>query len=282
MKFNLKEVTFIMPVRIDTIDREKNLFLILRYLNKYFETNIIVMEMLDQSGKKQLGYLEEQGLCTVIIHPYIEYFHKSYLLNQVFKEVKTPFTCIYDTDVILSPKKYMESLNLLKDKKAEIVVGFDGYILEVPKELQREFRNTKDILSLERITQEVRSDVTKVKTFRGINEVITRTISGVAVGGCVMFSSEVFKKIGMMNENMKSLGGQDDELILRAETLGIKIIRLEDPIFHLTHERPPESSWACKGTPQWRASNLKELRKVGTMPKQQLQEYINTWEWKSD
>ena len=44
MKTDLTDVTFIIPVKIDSDDRRRNLKITLSYLQRNFDTNIIVCE----------------------------------------------------------------------------------------------------------------------------------------------------------------------------------------------------------------------------------------------
>jgi hypothetical protein len=55
-KIDLKDVTFVIPVRIDCIERLENIFLIIDYLYSLFDTNIIVLE----SDKKNSNIIYRQ------------------------------------------------------------------------------------------------------------------------------------------------------------------------------------------------------------------------------
>ena len=59
MKRDLKDCTFIIPIRIESSDRMRNVITILCYLNSNFDTNIIVKEVdkesiFDKSGLDQV------------------------------------------------------------------------------------------------------------------------------------------------------------------------------------------------------------------------------------
>ena len=59
MKKDLKDCTFIIPIRIESTDRLRNVITILCYLNSNFDTNIIVKEVdkesiFDKSGLPQV------------------------------------------------------------------------------------------------------------------------------------------------------------------------------------------------------------------------------------
>ena len=44
MKIDLKDVTFIIPIRIDSDDRKRNIDLVVSYLLTHFNTNVIIKE----------------------------------------------------------------------------------------------------------------------------------------------------------------------------------------------------------------------------------------------
>lgn len=258
MKIDLKEVTFIIPTRIDSIDRLKNIYLTLRYLNKFLNTNIYVLEVTSSGKDFKLQFLYKERLCELFSYKApMQFFEKSFLLNELLKQVETPVTCIYDTDVLLQVYQYPLGVKLILDDKFDVVVSFDGRIKEVPLEFHGILRKSLSLSCYENENFVVKSHV--------------------AQGGCVFLNTNKFKEIGGMNENMHSLGGQDDELIERARILGLRIFKMNEPIFHLEHNRPPESAYGCKGTSTFREGNLKELTKIGTMSKEDMKELIKTW-----
>ena len=44
--------------------------------------------------------------------------------------------------------------------------------------------------------------------------------------------------IGMKNEYFKGWGGEDNEIIIRANICGLKQYRIENVLYHLYHYRP--------------------------------------------
>ena len=61
MKKDLKDCTFIIPIRIESTDRLRNVITILCYLNSNFDTNIIVKEVDSKSvfQEEAMPILEE-------------------------------------------------------------------------------------------------------------------------------------------------------------------------------------------------------------------------------
>ncbi len=264
MSVFLEDVTFVVPTRIDTIDREKNTFLVLRYLNKFFKTNIILLEAYKKGEKPKLEYLKDNKLfkCDYRTVEIGEYFHKATLINDMAKTVKTKIIAIQDTDVILYPYQYIQAVKMILEEGYKLILPHDQRILEIPKTLHRTLKRNLSVLNFPLEECYFTSEMGK--------------------GGVVFFDTSSFKYIGMMNENMKSLGGQDDEVLYRAIKLKLKYYIINELLFHLEHDRPPESDCGCKGTPKFRNDNLDELSKVRSMNYTELIAYTDKWEWVQD
>ena len=80
MKFDLKDTTFIIPVRIDSIIRLENLLLTLENLESNFDTNIVIVE----ADYYHNGILK-QLISDNVSHRFIEdkdpIFHRTKHLN---------------------------------------------------------------------------------------------------------------------------------------------------------------------------------------------------------
>ena len=90
---NLKDCTFMIPVRIEHQDRYNNAKSVLGFLNHHFETNVSIYEV-SESGESKLDFLS--GLKNLKIDHIIETlpirkaFHRTKYLNTMLDKVKTP------------------------------------------------------------------------------------------------------------------------------------------------------------------------------------------------
>jgi hypothetical protein len=88
---NLKDCTFMIPVRIEHQDRYNNAKSVLGFLNHHFETNVIIYEV-SESGESKLDFLS--GLKnlkidhTIEILPIRKAFHRTKYLNIMLDKVK--------------------------------------------------------------------------------------------------------------------------------------------------------------------------------------------------
>ena len=84
-------------------------------------------------------------------------------------------------------------------------------------------------------------------------------------------SFNTYIKGGMENENFKAYAPEDKERYYRYTTLGYKVGRITDYIYHLEHSRG-ENSWFSN---PHMTSNNDEWEKIQRMNKEQLIEYYS-------
>ena len=99
--------------------------------------------------------------------------------------------------------------------------------------------------------------------------------TGSSYGGVLFFNKKSFIAAGMENEHYISYGPEDWERPIRYSTLDFKIERLDGNLYHIDHWIGDNSS---TNNPHFFNNNV-EFEKVKQMNKEQLIEYIKTWEW---
>ena len=121
-RFNLARCTFIIPLRIETADRMRNIITTLIYLTRNFACRIIVKEVDKESVYlRDVQPLLEQALepemMNCITHIFEESdeftFHRTKILNDMLWMVKTPVVCNYDSDIILPVDSYINATNMI-------------------------------------------------------------------------------------------------------------------------------------------------------------------------
>src|SRR5690554_6264042 len=96
-KLDLKDVTFIIPLRIDTIDRLENTLVIVDFLLENFATRV---EILEASGRdtgilrrmlpREVNYYFKEDFDNV--------FHRTKYINELSNWCETQFISLWDTD----------------------------------------------------------------------------------------------------------------------------------------------------------------------------------------
>ena len=245
-KIDLKDTTFIIPVKYDHAHRQENLLLCIEFLQKYFDTNIILGEM-----GSHFKYLENN---VRRLEFDLKYFHRTKMLNELTCLAETDYVINYDADVFITPVQLFLSIDKLR-KGVDFVYPYDGRFARVPRTEINTIYKYKDVGQLK-------------KEYVG-----TRKQDFLSVGGAIAYNKKSFIDASGENENFISYGAEDLERKYRFETLGYKVERINGKLFHLDHYISLDSS---NTHPHFKA-NQDEWQKVQKMSKAELQEYISNW-----
>jgi hypothetical protein len=253
-RYDLKDLTFMIPVMVDSVDRKNNLLSLVKYLNKYFDTHILIVEF-GETAKADPGNLPE-GVSYFFNQGASDTMHHTGLNNFLIKRVKTKFLSIIDTDAILPASQLMEAYSLLNDGY-DMVYPYDGSFVSMDSLLSSLFhRNFDDQLF---VTNKEKGMVDSRRS----------------VGGCVCLNTESYRTAGGDNEAFTSWGPEDRERYHRMRILGYKIARVEGPLFHLHHQRNINSGYR---NAEAYSSFMEEYFKVFNMKKDDLLAYVSTWQ----
>src|SRR3990167_2895320 len=111
---DLKDTTFIIPIRVESADRTWNIQYTIGYLCRNLETNIFIWESSKTSHVAEI-LKRIRPFKTKITHWFEKTddptFHRTRLLNEMLWEVKTPVVVNYDCDIILQPSSYSKARN---------------------------------------------------------------------------------------------------------------------------------------------------------------------------
>ena len=242
-RFDLQKCTFIIPLRIETADRMRNILTTLIYLTRNFNTKVIVKEVDKESVyEREVLPLLKQALepeMLSCIHHIFEKsedftFHRTKILNDMLWMVDTPVVCNYDSDIILPIESYINATNMIskgwvhpdvengEPVKVVYPYGFGTYQLQchVDDEHVTDFINSG--FNFEAFNGRLREWDAKY-------------------GFCQFFDTEEYKKLGGENENFIAYGYEDDERYYRFNLLS-SVARITEQVFHLEHGRT-KNSW---------------------------------------
>ena len=124
MKTDLKDVTFMIPVRIDSIIRLENLISVVQYLFRHFNCHIMVLEA-DAYNNGIIKRLLGQKIEYHFVEDYDSTFYRTKYLNIMTEISTTPFLAIWDADIIISPTQITEAMDKLRNEKYDIVLPYD-------------------------------------------------------------------------------------------------------------------------------------------------------------
>lgn len=248
-KLIARDVTFTIPITMDSLHRRQNFDLCIAYLRKHFDTNILVGEQ----GERHC----EEGYYGYIHFPYKD-FHRTKMLNDMANESNTKIIVNQDTDVFTPIFQICQAIDAIRGG-VDMAFPYDGRMARVPRE------GNVELLRRELDAGYFKGD------YKG-----TRGIDPPSVGGSIFWNKESFVFGGMENERMINYGPEDVERVYRMKTLGYKVFRVKGATFHLDHWVGPNSGG--KGNPHY-GNNYDELNRIQAMDNEQLLSEIAGWSW---
>lgn len=273
MSSNLKNTTFIIPLRIEHPDRYRNAKTVLGFLNHHLETNVFIYEI-SESGQTKLDFLGE--LTNLKIkhwvrdpeklpkNPDLEIFYRTKYLNIMLDEVQTPVVVNYDIDVLIRPEFYEECQNMILDKEADVIYPF-------------KFGPKGQIRVLEGFDYE--SFITGGYDLDYVVRYGPMNYYDAEYGHCIFFNSETYKKLGGENENFISYGPEDKERGVRFSRLGYNVKWITKSIVHhFEHYRGQDSG---SNNPYF-SHNWEVFRNLERMENSDLGNYYKNTEYSSN
>jgi predicted glycosyltransferase involved in capsule biosynthesis len=269
MKIDLTEATFIIPLRIESEDRLRNIITVLCFLLGNFDTKIIVKEV-DKSSvfveeviPQIQEFLGEDSRITHIFEKSDDpVFYRMHILNEMLSMCKTDIVINYDCDVILPIESYLVAYNSILSGESDVVYPFgDGNYqkqIYATDELVTDFLNNDfDFSILEKKLNIWTSDF----------------------GWIQFFNRQVYIDGGMENENFRGSSPEDKERFFRFATLGYNVNRVNNYIYHLEHSRG-QNSWpvSYQGNP-YMQDNISLWEKIQTMNREQLKNYYSSQDY---
>lgn len=269
MKRDLKDCTFIIPVRIESEDRLRNVITVLCYLNTNFDTNIIVKEVDKESVFADRALPQIQEFCedvSCIRHIFEQsddpLFLREKILNEMLVETTTKVVVNYDCDVLFEPEVYLEAYRRIMEDECDMVYPYG----EGPWQYRV------------RATDQVVSDfLNEDFDFKVLQD--ASWVDNAGEGWVQFLSRDVYFEGGMENENFMGSAPDDFERRYRFTTLGYRVDRLDNHICHLEHSRGMNSyPQSMSQHPYWE-HNWGLWEQLKTYNKEQLVEYYSKQEY---
>ena len=231
-KIQLKDVTFVVPLRIESAYRKLNLDTLISLLCRDFDSNIMVLE-----ADLNPLYISSEHDKTITYHFVKDedpIFHRTKYINKLLESANTKFVGVWDTDAILYPQQIEDSVNILRKGSSTMVLPYNS--------LSNLFRKTRDYLLLQNIEK-------ALPLMYGYH----------SVGGAFFINRQNYIDSGGENEKIYGWGPEDVERVKRMETLNSPVDRVQGSLFHLWHPRDKNSIPANKTI---KKNNIKELVRV--------------------
>ena len=265
-RIDLSNATFIIPIRIESNDRLRNVITSLCYILSNFKTNIIVHEVdsesvFEESALPQISEFLDgnlKGLDHVFEKSDSPSFHRQRVLNDMIMKSTTKVVVNYDCDVLLKKETYKHAYDIINNDHADVIYPYgEGnwqYQVFADDELVTDF-------------------LTKGFDFKILKKKSKVYMS--KYGFCQFFNRDVYIEGGMENENFVAYAPEDVERYHRFTTLGYRVGRVPDWIYHLEHMRT-QNSWV--NNPHMKENNS-EWERIQKMNSEELRTYITSQEY---
>lgn len=257
------DLTFLIPTRIETEDRLRNIISSVSYLLKHIPSKVIVKEVSSQpifqfkAIPEIRKYVDISNLTSLYEKSQEPLFCKSKVLNDLIVASSTKVVANYDADCILPISSYHQAYDAINDDQVDIVYPYGCGIYQwrtsYTPEIYEKFVNTLDTSVLDQ----------------------NKSLSNSTIGWTQFVNRKKYIESYMMNENFISWGCEDDEFYYRMSVLGNRIGRIDNYVYHLEHART-HNSWFSN--PNFN-NNYHLWNQIKTFDKKQLIRYYESQDY---
>lgn len=180
-------------------------------------------------------------------------FVRTKLCNRMAHEAVTPVIVLYDADVLVPPEQMLTAIALAGDGAADLILAYDGRCIDLDRAAIPEIRAGAPIETWPRHWHSIRP---------------------YSIGGVCVWNRASFMASGMENEAFENWGQEDAERLQRTLKLGLRVARVEGPIYHLNHPRRGGAT-----DPAVAQAKATALEKLQAMSQEALRTHIAAWPW---
>lgn len=252
----LKDVTFLIPLRLDSLDRLINLQETVDFLLKHFETNIHVLEA-DSFNSGLVESLLGDKVTFTFVQDNDPVFFRTGYINLMAQQCNTPYISVWDTDVIGVPDQISASVEALRKGEASFSFPYEKNFLDTSLIIRELYLKTRNWQVLERHQNKM-----------------NRLYTPNPVGGAFFADRKAYIEAGMENPNFYGWGIEDGERATRWKVLGYEVHRAKGNLYHLTHTRGINSIFQ---SPRQREIKMQELTRIRNSDPEILKSEIKTW-----
>ena len=264
----MKDVTFIIPLRIDSSDRVRNIITTVGFLLKTFDSKVIIKEVdstplfSEYALPQIIEYLDNQldNLLYEFEKSDDSVFYRMQIINEMLSKVDTDIVFNYDCDVLLNKNTYQKASQMIRDGY-DIVYpyGFGNYQKQVHAndELVSNFLNELDFTILDNKSN----------------------IFDAQYGHVQVLNIKSYFDAGMENENFRGSSPEDKERFYRFSTLGYNVGRIDDFVYHLEHSRGANSWPMSVQSNPYMIENFSLWERIQKMDKDELRNYYSSQEY---
>jgi hypothetical protein len=227
------DLTYIIPCRIESKDRLRNIITSVSYILRNIpDAKVIVKEVSSNPNFKESAFPEIKKYSNVSNLNYIyesandnSLFYKTKILNDLIFEADTNVICSHDVDVIYPVSSHIRAYEAIKNDECDVMYpygcGVWQYQVEYPQEIFSQF--------IEEFDMEIIKPKSKTQAS--------------SIGWTQFYDKSKVIRGGMWNENFLSWGAEDCEFYFRFCSLGFRVGRIDNWIWHFEHMRTHNSHY---------------------------------------
>jgi len=149
MKADLRDVTFMIPIQIDSIVRLENVLACIRYLLQHFDTYILLLEA-QPFNNGVLQRLIPAKVWYVFVEDEDTVFYRTKYLNEMTRQSGMPFLGIWDADVIIPKEQILDAVQKLRENYEVAYPYQEDCFLDTTDIIRKLFLMRKNIQVLKR------------------------------------------------------------------------------------------------------------------------------------
>lgn len=229
----MNDITYIMPIRIESNDRLRNVVTSITYLIKNFpEAKLLVKEVDKKSVFKTEAlpiiqkFADTKNIKHIFEQSDDDLFHKTRILNDLILESDTEVVASHDVDVIYPQSSHHTAYHAIINGDCDVVYPYGCGVFQYQVEnyalIFEEFIESN--FNLQTIKSNCRTEASTIGWTQFYNR--KKVIEGY-----------------LWNESFLSWGAEDCEFYFRFNALGYKVGRVDAPIWHFEHERTHNSHY---------------------------------------
>jgi predicted glycosyltransferase involved in capsule biosynthesis len=223
----MKDLTFLLPCRIESEDRLKNVITSVTYLLSNFpESKVLIKEVDTHSHFKFRAlpvikkYVSTDQLTHIFEESQEQLFHKTRILNDLLVASDTEIVYNHDVDIVLPVNSYLSAYNQIKNNQCDAVYPFGCGVYQWAV-------NYSEPTFIQFLDSKFDFNVLDSHKFRVAS----------SIGWGQMINRWVEIEIGLWNENFISWGAEDCEFYYRLKAFGRRVGRVYDDVYHFEHGR---------------------------------------------
>lgn len=215
----MKDLTILIPIRVESIVRLENLLAVVRYLSQNFEASIVILEA-NKYDNKVLSSMLPNSVKHIFVEDRDPIFYRTRYINKMALNVTTDYLAVWDADVVIPPKQVEKAMDALRTNCCDIAYPYDGRFLDTSNLIREMYLENGDIAILDKFCN-----------------MMTAPYGDNMRGGAFLANTQKYREAGMENLNFYGWGPEDWERYERWKNLEYRIQTIHGVLFHLSHPR---------------------------------------------